>query len=81
MKATLILDEDVAAGLRRLQRSRRAKLDTLINEALRRGIAELTGLPSRRKQFQTKVVNLGPLLIPIDNIAEAITLAEGEWHR
>jgi hypothetical protein len=37
MRTTLTLDDDVAAALERLRRSRRIGLKRLVNEALRRG--------------------------------------------
>jgi len=38
MRTTLTLDDDVAAALERLRRTRNASLKDLVNEALRRGL-------------------------------------------
>jgi Ribbon-helix-helix protein, copG family len=38
MRTTLTLDDDVAAALERLRKSRDASLKDLVNEALRRGL-------------------------------------------
>jgi hypothetical protein len=81
MRTTLTLDDDVAVALRRLQKSRNAALKPLVNEALRRGLEEMSGSPKPRKPFRTRSVNLGPLLIPIDNVAEALAIAEGETFK
>lgn len=37
--------------------------------------------PKKREPFRTQAFNLGPLLINIDNVAEAIAHAEGEGYR
>ncbi|HEX3537725.1 MAG TPA: hypothetical protein VHU15_13265 [Stellaceae bacterium] len=77
MRTTLTLDDDVAAELERLLKSRETSLKALVNDVLRRGLQEMTARPKHRKPFRTKSVP-GRLLIPIDNIAEALALAEGE---
>jgi hypothetical protein len=40
MRTTLTLDDDVAAVLERLRKSRDANLKDLVNEALRRGLVQ-----------------------------------------
>jgi ribbon-helix-helix CopG family protein len=42
MRTTLTLDDDVAAILERLRKSRDASLKDLVNEALRRGLKDMT---------------------------------------
>ena len=42
MRTTLTLDNDVAAVLERLRKSRNASLKELVNEALRRGLKEIS---------------------------------------
>ena len=37
--------------------------------------------PKKRKPFRTRTFNAGKLLINIDNVAEAIAYAEGEWFK
>jgi hypothetical protein len=79
MRTTLTIDDDVAANLERLRKTRNARLKDLINEALRRGIKEMSARPKRREPFRTRVVDLGPVQIgPLDNIAELLAIAEGE---
>jgi predicted flavoprotein YhiN len=79
MRTTLTLDDDVAAVLERLRKSRDASLKELINEALRRGLSDMTSSPKRRERVRTRAVSLGGLRIAsIDNIAEALAAAEGE---
>jgi hypothetical protein len=51
----------------------------IVNEALRRGIRDMTVRKRRRAIFRTRSVNLGSLLIPsLDNIGEVLAAAEGE---
>ena len=79
MRTTLTLDDDVAAALERLRRSRDASLKDIVNDALRRGLSDLTARPKRREPFQTQGVELGRLrLASIDDISESLAVAEGE---
>lgn len=81
MRTTLTIDPDVAAELERLRRKRDLSFKKLVNDALRRGLRERREPPKKRKPFRTKTFNVGKALIPIDNIAEAIALAEGENYK
>jgi hypothetical protein len=79
MRTTLTVDDDVAAVLEGLRKTRDASLKELINEALRRGLSEMTDPSKRRERVRTRAVSLGGLRIAsIDNIAEALAIAEGE---
>jgi hypothetical protein len=81
MRTTLTLDDDVAAELERL-RNRDTSLEQLVNEALRRGLKEMTGEAKPRGELRTRSVALGRRRISgIDNIAEALALTEGESHK
>jgi hypothetical protein len=82
MRTTLTLDDDVAAVLERLRRSSDVGLKQIVNEALRRGLNEMSAPPKQRKPFRTRSVSLGKLKIPsIDNIAEVLAIAEGETFK
>jgi Arc/MetJ family transcription regulator len=82
MRTTLTLDDDVAATLQRLRRSRRIGLKQLINEALRRGLKEMGRRRGPREPVRTKAVALGRVRVPsIDNIAETLAIAESESFR
>lgn len=79
MRTTLTLDDDVAAAIERLRRARDANLKDIINDALRKGLSELTTRPKKREPFKTHVVELGQMRLPsIDNISESLAVAEGE---
>jgi len=82
MRTTLTLDDDVAAALERLRKSRDASLKQLVNEALRRGLEEMRGRPKRREPLQTRSVALGRVRVAsIDDIGEALAIADGETFK
>jgi hypothetical protein len=82
MRTTLTLDDDVAAALERLRRSRRISLKRLVNEALRRGLDDMGRRHGLRKAVRTRAVELGRVRIAsIDNIGEALAIVEGEGFK
>ncbi len=79
MRTTLTIDDDVAATLQRLRGKRDASLKDLINEALRRGLRDMSTPSKQRKPHRTPSAHLGTPRIPnIDNIAEVLAVIEGE---
>ncbi|TAK35491.1 MAG: ribbon-helix-helix protein, CopG family [Chloroflexota bacterium] len=79
MRTTLTLDDDVAAALERLRKTRKIGLKALVNEALREGLQQMHARPRRRQRFHTQPVDLGRLRIGgLDNVGEALAIAEGE---
>lgn len=82
MRTTLTLDDDVAMMLKCLRKARNAPLLTLVNDALRQGLARMTSPPKTRRPFRTEAVTLGRCRIgTLDHVAEALALAEGESFR
>ena len=81
MRTTLSLDDDVAAALERLRRDRDASFKELVNEALRQGLRQMDR-KQRRTRFHTRAVDLGRCRVgSLDDVAEALALAEGEAFR
>ena len=79
MRTTITLDDDVAAALERLRKTRDLGLKQLINDALRRGLKDMSARPKRGHSFRTRSVALGRVrLVSIDNVGEALALAEAE---
>jgi hypothetical protein len=79
MRTTLSLDDDVSALLERLRRDRRVSFKHLVNDALRRGLNDMARRRRPRPTIKTRAVELGRLRLgSIDNIAEALALAEGD---
>ena len=82
MRTTFTLDDDNAALLERIRTTRKESLKKVVNDALRKGLQEMIAPKPRRKSYRTRTVSLGRCLINnIDNINEAIALAEGENFR
>ena len=81
MRTTLTLDDDVAARLERLRRNGRT-LKEVVNEALRAGLDTLEKRrPAARKTY-TVPMDLGELLVPLDDISEVLDLLDvEEWKR
>lgn len=80
MRTTLTLDPDVAIEVERLRKRTGLTLKQVVNEALRLGLEQIAE-PAADTAFQTRVVSLGAPLLPLDNVAEALELAEGEGSR
>jgi hypothetical protein len=81
MRTTLTLDDDVTVQLERLRRARNASLKDLVNEALRRGLQDMSAPARKRKAFRTRAFHLGKPLINLDNVAEALAYLEGEGFK
>ncbi len=82
MRTTLTLDDDVAAQLEQLRRAANVPLKRMVNDALRQGLRQMAASPkTTRKPYRTRGLDLGPARIPLDNVAEALALAEGDDFR
>jgi hypothetical protein len=82
MRTTLTLDDDIDKLLRELAERRGLSFKQVVNEALRAGVAQLERPPSRRRRQWTQPVSLGkPVLPSLDNVADVLSLAEGDDWR
>jgi hypothetical protein len=82
MRTTLSLDDDVAALLTRVRKARKADFKTVVNEALRHGLAEMAAPKPPRKPYRTPSRDAGAFLVgDIDDVSEALVRAEGEAFR
>ena len=73
MRTTLTIDEDVAVKLERLRRDRDATLKEIVNDALRRGLRDMTAPQKKRKPFRTQPIRGVKLLLDnVDNVAEVL---------
>ena len=80
-RTTLTLDDDVAALLARVQRQRKGSFKQIVNDALRRGL-QPDAAPGRRRPYHTPSVDFGRCnLANLDDVAEALSIAEGESFR
>ena len=79
MRTTLTIDDDIAAEIERVRRTRAVSLRDVINDALRRGLSDLSARPKLGEPFRTQTVSLGKMrLANVDNISESLAVAEGE---
>jgi len=79
MRTTLTLDDDVAAALEELRKTRKIGLKALVNELLRAGLNQARARTAGRERFRTRSVDLGRLRIgSVDNVSEALAIGEGE---
>jgi len=79
MRTTLTIDEDVAALLENVRRTSKSSLKSVVNKALRKGLKEMRTPSRRSKSYQSRSVFLGRCLVGnIDDISEALSIAEGE---
>ena len=80
MRTTLTIDDDVAVKLERLRRERDASLKDIVNDALRRGLNEMTApQKKKRKPFRTRPIEgVTALLDNVDNVAEVLAYLEGD---
>ena len=82
MRTTLTLDKDVAIALERLRKARKASLKAVVNEALRQGLGQMASPRPKRRSPRTRAASLGRCLAGnIDNVSEALAIAEGEPFR
>lgn len=79
-RTTLTLEADVAEALERLRREHGLTLKEAVNRALRLGLLELER-PTTPRPFHTRTVSLGPRGASVDDVAEALALAEGDDFR
>jgi hypothetical protein len=83
MRTTLTIEPDIAAQLGRIRKEREVSLKALVNDALRRGLRQLSAPEKKsRKRSFTQPVDLGqPLIGNIDCIGELLARLEGELYR
>jgi hypothetical protein len=81
MRTTLTLDPDVESLLKRSLKAEHLSLKETVNRALREGLTRLAA-PPPTTTFRTRTADLGHCrLNRIDDVAEALALAEGEAFR
>jgi hypothetical protein len=82
MRTTLTLDDDVAAKLKTESRRAGRPFREVVNETLRRGLAQRR-VAGSRQAFTIAARDLGHLKpgLSLDNVAELIEQVEGALHR
>lgn len=79
MRTTLTLDDDVASRLQQLRDVSTRSYKDLVNDLLRRGLDADAHRPGGTSGDYTRPQDLGRLLLAdIDDVTEALAVAEGE---
>jgi hypothetical protein len=78
MRTTLTIDEDLARQIDRLRREKDLSLRAVVNEALRKGLREMSAPKKSGTPFRTRTFDAKPLLANFDDIAEVLAIAEGD---
>lgn len=82
MRTTLTIDDDVAAQLEQHRARGERSFRVLVNDALRAGLAHLDRAEAHPAGPFTRSVSLGgPRLPDLDDVSEALAVAEGDNHR
>ncbi|MCC6868636.1 MAG: hypothetical protein IT522_07425 [Burkholderiales bacterium] len=67
------------ALIERLRQERELPFKVIVNDALRKGLREMSGRPTRRTPFVTRSADLGRCrFADVDNIGEVLALGEGD---
>lgn len=74
----MTLDDDVRKAVEALRRERGLGTSAALNELARRGLA--TSEQVQTAPFRQATSAMGPPRIPLDDIGQALELAEGETH-
>ncbi|MGH9408505.1 MAG: DUF2191 domain-containing protein [Vicinamibacterales bacterium] len=82
MRTTLTLDDDVAARLKAAVKRQRRPFRSVVNDALRAGLAALGDRRRPKTAHHTTGFNLGASLVgSLDNVEDVLLRVEGERHR
>ncbi|HEY7693128.1 MAG TPA: ribbon-helix-helix protein, CopG family [Gaiellaceae bacterium] len=76
MRTTVTLDDDVAAAIRELRRTRSLGLSEAVNELIRNGLRRRPA----RTPFKQRSYPMG-LQIDVTDVADALEIAEGSHNR
>jgi hypothetical protein len=75
VRTTITLADDVAAAVEALRRKRGAGISDAVNELVRRG------MQPPRARFTQRSSDMGPALLPIDDVAGVLEALDGPSAR
>jgi hypothetical protein len=78
MRTTLTLEPDVGAEIERRRRARGTSLKQEVNELLRAGLRSAERDREAAPPYELPVLDVGEPLVPVDDVAEALRIAEGD---
>ena len=76
MRTTVSLDDDVAAAVEEIRRTRHVGLSEAVNELARAGMRT----PRKRRVFRQRSAELG-IRLDVSNVAEALDVLDGPGAR
>ena len=76
MRTTVSLEDDVAAAVEEIRRTRHVGVSEAVNELARAGM----GAPRKRRVFRQRSSDLG-IRIDVSNVAEALDVLDGPGAR
>lgn len=77
MRTTIDLDDDVIKAVNRRRAESNTGLSAAVNDLVRRGLATAVD----QEPFVQETTSMGRPLVPLDSIADALDLLEGEAQR
>jgi hypothetical protein len=80
MRTTLTLADDVSVMLKKLQEEQGLSFKEAVNRALRQGLYRALE-PNKHEPYRLKTYSLGKSLVNLDDIGEALAIAEGKDYR
>ncbi|TLF79168.1 DUF2191 domain-containing protein [Nocardia cyriacigeorgica] len=78
MRTTVTLDDDLALRLERWRIQRGSTFKDVLNEVIRRGLDALDAPAPQRADIDIRPLPLGRRVVDIDNVSEALAIADGE---
>ena len=82
MRTTLTLDEDVAALVKRAMSRHKKSLKEIVNAALRVGLTTPNeATREKATPYKLRPLTAGRLLVDIDCVEQALSIAEGDDHK
>lgn len=76
MRTTLNLDDDVAAAITSVARSRGQSLSRVANDLIRRGLAQTDARPDL-PPYEPRVFDTGAPLVDVTDVAAALEVLDG----
>lgn len=81
MRTTITLDDDTSRMLEELQRQGSMSFKDAVNDSLRAGLGVLLAKKEQRRQrYAIEPIAAAPRTSDLDNVAQVLSLAEGDQH-
>jgi hypothetical protein len=81
LRTTLTLEDDVAAAIERRRRQLNHTLKEEVNSLLRAGLVHVEERRPMQSGFRVEPLDVGELLLPIDDVQSTLDIAEGPLRK